>query len=947
MSNQNNKYFITYKKCKPGDEPKSVNLELWQMDEDPNNSELLKKVVIDHTVGEDNVALNTICNDDQLMQVGNYIMQWSPLNDADSYANKLFEFNPLPDNPNPISPELYSETNNILGSWIQKDKWKDDLTWENAPVQSGNWQKKKFFGTRSDFANADGAKKGFEDGKDLMLVSMHNFVLNWIPTTGRGTYQLFNFDHNNKSDPLPAAYTPQGAWGTIQSGHELLHVNGYVIDWEPANGNYSIWQFDSADDNPLSYPAVKTGTWSQFNENHQLSVVGSYVLDWNTSDDSYNLYEFDINNEKGVLSKIIKTGHLPADSFDAFTALVPIETMIKMDEEKRNDPGTIDFMKDKIKHVVYYMIENRSLDHVCGWLYDRGYNQDVDYKVIGTPGKYRGVDPDFTNRYTNQIGGADVDGGTMKGFSYYFDGDMTPYYSDNDEILVSGTDGDGKNDGKKTLTKVVFDSGNNKTRIQWDGIQSIFHEEGKSYGSFTKDHPITKFNDGKLSDQIVLDLDSQDPYHDNSDSLRQMYYEDINDYKNQALPDMGGFATNNGTLEVMEGYSPDQLPVLNGLAANFAISDDWFCYMPAGTDANRAFSLSGNSLGHLNNFQNGAVYTEWSEYPHRPSIWKVLWSNGIEDFRIYNSIEWIECKFTYNLFLKGQIPSIDGSFDVETHAPSIHQFYTDLENGTLSKFSYLEPIWCATNGSTSYHPGQDLIPGERDLNNIFEAIQESQYRDDTLLIITFDEHGGLPDHVPPPRATNPYTNDSIGGFDFDVMGIRVPTILVSPHISKNTVFRSDRTEAEVAEGKGTAFCSTSILATLLNWFGVPKSRWGLGERTNNAPTFEAVITEKEARTELVSLNEPWDMHFPKQDLTTCKECGSEVKGVLKQEADKAIQHEKVKVNGIHHLIVPRMIADIAPNLTHSERTIETDKILDSKNQKEMTERISEFRRRFK
>ncbi|HEX5112346.1 MAG TPA: alkaline phosphatase family protein, partial [Saprospiraceae bacterium] len=486
-----------------------------------------------------------------------------------------------------------------------------------------------------------------------------------------------------------------------------------------------------------------------------------------------------------------------------------------------NKPGTMDFMMDKIEHVVYYMLENRSLDHVCGWLYD----QKAPIKVIGPAGPYRGVDKNFKNEF-----------------------------------------------------------------------------RGKEYA-------ITQYNNGKLSEKtpdgkpFVLDLDQQDPYHDNSDVLRQMYSKDIQDYYDKKVPDMGGFAWNNGTEEVMLGYSPEQLPILNGLAKHFAISDDWFCSMPGGTDANRAFAFTGSSLGHLNNFQNGVVYTEWSEYPHRPSIWKVLWSNGIQDFKIYNAVEWMQCQFTYNLFLKGQVPSIDNMFVWGNYCPQLNQFYDDLKYGTLPKFSLLEPKWVASMGSTSYHPGNDLIPGERTLNDIFNAIQSSDYWDKTLFVITFDEHGGIADHVPPPYAVKPYANDSLGGFDFDVLGVRIPTILVSPWITENTVFRAEN---------NVGYESTSILSTLLKWMGVPRSRWGLGERTHQAPSFENVLQERKARKTNIKLTPPWDSMFPKPSS---------------RESAQPVKVPALPIHDLHRLVVPRMIADMTPNMSVADRNKVTEEIL--------------------
>jgi hypothetical protein len=130
---------------------------------------------------------------------------------------------------------------------------------------------------------------------------------------------------------------------------------------------------------------------------------------------------------------------------------------------------------------------------------------------------------------------------------------------------------------------------------------------------------------------------------------------------------------------------------------------------------------------------------------------------------------------------------------------------------------------------------------------------------ETLFVITFDEHGGIFDHVPPPYAENPWPNDVIDGFRFDLMGVRVPTILVSPLIKRQTVFRSPT---------AVEYDLTSILATLLNWYGVPKARWGLGERTRQAPTFEGVFQLAEPRDDRPSfLPAEIDASVPKPRLS--------------------------------------------------------------------------------
>jgi hypothetical protein len=101
--------------------------------------------------------------------------------------------------------------------------------------------------------------------------------------------------------------------------------------------------------------------------------------------------------------------------------------------------------------------------------------------------------------------------------------------------------------------------------------------------------------------------------------------------------------------------------VINGLAREFALSDAWFCSTPSATDPNRGFAFTGSSLRELNNFQNGPQYLYWNYAPHRSSIWKALWTNGFTDWKIYNSVQWMNFVHTYHLDLQAQIPSVDAA----------------------------------------------------------------------------------------------------------------------------------------------------------------------------------------------------------------------------------------------------------------------------------------------
>ncbi|OMH38930.1 alkaline phosphatase family protein [Motiliproteus sp. MSK22-1] len=671
----------------------------------------------------------------QIAQVGGYLLQWSPLCEQDgkpSYHFNLLTFNP--NSPDPLNGKI---------------------------LQSGYWEKKKFWGYRDYYSSNP------DEGQNLDLIPMSSFVLNMIPAKGRGTYELWNFDPQpnlpGNADPIPYPYTGQGGFPLIKEGHTLIPIGNYVLDRLPDRKRFRLWSFDPQLHPALSLPAVQEGYWDEIDERHELTAIGDHILDWNPEEGTYRLWRFDPNHAD-VLIDPIREGKLPA-GIGTDTKLTGYQPRIPVQKQQADRPGSTDFMRSKIRHVVYYMVESRSFDNVCGWLYEKG---DRDCHYIGSQEPF--------------------DGASFENFN--FDRDRKVH--------------------------------------------------------------VSQFKDGKLSDQWNLIALDQDPFHDTTDNLQQMFAEPPG-YWGRAKPDMGGFILNNANPQVMETFSPEQLPVLNGLARHFGISDRWFCSIPGGTDVNRAFSVTGSAFNKLGTWEGGNAYKYWPDSPHRQSIWKVLWSQGITDWKIYNSVLWEDYIFTYQLYLKGQIPTVDAN-PTEFMA-DIEQFKKDALDGNLPAFSYLEPAWIAPAGATSYHPGGDLVPAETALNEIYEAIKNGPGWDETLLVVTFDKNNGIYDHVSPPYAKKPWPNDLNNGFAYDLMGPRVPTIMVSPWIKEQSVFR--------AEGD-VPFDSTSFAATLLEWFGVPKPLWGLGDRMDIAPTFERVFQASEPRKTAPTLTPPYDKSFPKE-----------------------------------------------------------------------------------
>jgi phospholipase C len=270
--------------------------------------------------------------------------------------------------------------------------------------------------------------------------------------------------------------------------------------------------------------------------------------------------------------------------------------------------------------------------------------------------------------------------------------------------------------------------------------------------------------------------------------------------------------------DIMGIYTPEMLPVLSGLARGYAVCDHWYSSAPTETFPNRAFAAMATSQGRLGDAP--APFTA-------PSIYAALGKKG-NTWTIYG----------YNglplALTKGSIADIkDASKD---HFGRFSDFKTAAQNGTLANYSFLEPMWGGKGNSQ--HPVDDVALGEKFLSEVYDALYGSKVWEKTLLIITYDEHGGCYDHVvPPSNATPPDSSVGDDGFDFKRFGVRVPAVLVSPWIAAGTVYR--------VPTKSAPFDHTSILATVEKRFGLKP----LTKRDEAAPHIGGVLTLKKLRTD--------------------------------------------------------------------------------------------------
>lgn len=327
------------------------------------------------------------------------------------------------------------------------------------------------------------------------------------------------------------------------------------------------------------------------------------------------------------------------------------------------------------------------------------------------------------------------------------------------------------------------------------------------------------------------------------------------------VPGMKGFFKDYSALckgdaeakrQIMRMYTPADLPVLNGLARAYAVSDLWFASVPTQTNANRAFSICGTSLGLVD---NGYLTKRWIDYKlandrfEADTVWNVLERNGFSDWAIFWEVPYPPEPISHLPYTRNLFPHLDKIKNIDGHFHELDEFFARAQAGTLPKYSYMEPHWGGYVLGMSvmgdeYHPPSDTTPGEHLLERIYRSLRGGKSWEKTLLVITFDEHGGTYDHFPPGAAIPPSGKPDPGqhGFCFDRYGVRVPTLLVSPYVEPGTVFRSER---------ATPFDHTSVIATVLRW-ALPKIQpeaWGLGERVKNAPTFEGVLTLERARND--------------------------------------------------------------------------------------------------
>jgi phospholipase C len=414
-------------------------------------------------------------------------------------------------------------------------------------------------------------------------------------------------------------------------------------------------------------------------------------------------------------------------------------------------------MLDTFDHVVVVMLENRSFDNLLGYMYPNGVPSGGPrgHEFEGVTGK------NLSNPVPADVKNPPPPGVTSIPVSPVPDGNYYQPFPDPGETY----------DHINTQLFNVIDGGD-KPPYNLPSARPL--PEPNMLG-FVKDY---------IENYKAEEEKGQDPTYD-------------------APPSAFPFT---GYKQIMQCYPTSSVPVLTTLAEQFAVFDHWYCAVPSQTWCNRAFWNAGTSWGRVVNGPS----VPWISDSSGPTIFNQIQSTGLFsplDWKIYSANPGVALTSVVHLLaLAPYHPTLPTSPPVPNpfnHFYTFGTFLSDCAAGKLPSYSFVEPRFFTPNNdmhpasahSTLFGPGAvgSVLLGELFVWQVYEAIRKSPHRDKTLMIITFDEHGGCYDHAPPPQVAAPDLKGYSLEDDFDYLrlGIRVPTIMVSSHIAKNTVVNTE------------------------------------------------------------------------------------------------------------------------------------------------------------
>jgi len=283
----------------------------------------------------------------------------------------------------------------------------------------------------------------------------------------------------------------------------------------------------------------------------------------------------------------------------------------------------------------------------------------------------------------------------------------------------------------------------------------------------------------------------------------------------------------------MRYWTEKDVPFYYGLARTFPLADRWFCSCLGPTFPNRRFLIAGTAHGLIDDLPFGMF-----DYPKNGTVFDMLSATGISWANYHTVLKrhvfgrrllgspGLRIFRWFGLILSGLLPTLKeavvgnlqftadlyplGFFRSLAHLRSIEAFWQDAKNGTLPQLCIVDPDFdCFSEESP-----QNIQCGEAFAAAVINAVMAGPLWPKTLLVWTYDEHGGYFDHVSPPEAVSP--GDRLGHSLMDAAppvrwllkrlgkwnviieldlgkkgytryGFRVPTVFISPYARRGHV----------------------------------------------------------------------------------------------------------------------------------------------------------------
>lgn len=264
---------------------------------------------------------------------------------------------------------------------------------------------------------------------------------------------------------------------------------------------------------------------------------------------------------------------------------------------------------------------------------------------------------------------------------------------------------------------------------------------------------------------------------------------------------------------VMNYFGGEHLQIYAEIAKQFGICDRWYSSFAGGTLPNRYMTLTGRlNLDRFGQTEEANPDIKNMIPSELPTLFEYLELFG-KKWRVYEhgySFARLFGKYTFD------------TTNILPFNDPIQGFEAAARTGNLPEFTYIEPNYIELPPGNDDHAPADMKDGQTLIERVVRAVVNSPKWFKTLLIITYDEHGGFYDHVPPP------INFPHSGGNTHTLGVRVPTLVISPLIKPGSVFHR-------------RFDHTSIGATVLRRFCHPTQPPHLSARMDSAFDLSEVL----------------------------------------------------------------------------------------------------------